>query len=155
MRSCANCGRTIPDNSKVCPYCGIAIDPNTSPLIPKKKDKTAVIIAVVVAVIIIIPIMISAAVYVYVSGMMGPSGSTYQTPTIMFTPDIEQHALTVTHVDSNNYYFWSNIEIDEERGNATLPTGRITVGDVITDCEGTIELTFTPTYDVVYTYTFE
>jgi predicted nucleic acid-binding Zn ribbon protein len=150
MRYCASCGRSMPNDSKLCPYCGKTLDPNVSPIIKEKKDKTALIVVIVVVLIIIVPICVAATVYIYVSGMLsgGPSGA--MTPFISFITDTTQGTLTVAFVDSGTYY-WSDINLS---GTGTLPTGIITEGDQITGCGGIIQLIYEPTAKLIGEWSF-
>ena len=52
--------------------------------------------------------------------------------------DLTNKTLTVTKVYPLSYFSWSDIEVVS--GNATLPTGIIDVGDVITNCSGEVKL---------------
>lgn len=46
---------------------------------------------------------------------------------------------------------WENIKLWEKKeGNATLPTGSINVGDVITNCSGQVCLIWKPSGDVFW-----
>ncbi len=133
---CPSCGRSIPDDSRVCAYCGKPIPAHGAQPVPQaeqKKDKTALIIVIVLAVVIIIPIAIAATVYVYVSGMIG-SG-----PSLDYLQMAkENNTLVVTYVYPSDLQ-WSMISVS---GHASLPSGSIDEGDIITDCSGTVRLSW-------------
>jgi predicted nucleic acid-binding Zn ribbon protein len=89
---CPSCGRTIPNDANICPYCSKPIDRSQAiqtqqQMYPprQQKDNTKLIIAIVaiiLIVVIIIPIIIAATTYLYVSGELdGPEGMTH-TPSI-------------------------------------------------------------------------
>jgi len=151
-RYCSNCGRLIPIDSKICPYCSKKIDTNEIPIQPKiskKDDKTGVIIVVVIALILIITtIAIAATVYVYTSSMMG-TPEVGGVPVISFMIDDMDNTLTVLSIDG--VCLWSSISIV---GEGNLPTGLVSQGDKITDCEGEITLYYKPADVLLGSYTF-
>jgi hypothetical protein len=58
---------------------------------------------------------------------------------IIFSVDTINKTLTVTEVYSQGRtLYWPEVSISD--GSATLPSGIIDVGDVISDCEGYLEL---------------
>lgn len=113
---CPSCGRSMPEDGNMCPYCGKLVAKHegimvqSSPKLEEKKDNKALIIAIVVIVLLIVPIAIAATVYVYVSGMMGSEMSEImKTPNMaaMITPDSGNNAtLFVTYIDTDDVY-WS------------------------------------------------
>lgn len=67
--------------------------------------------------------------------------------------DLVNKTLTVTKVEKYSYYNWSDIEVT--MGNATLPTGFIDVGDIITNCSNEVELVYKPQGTQVGRWPFE
>ena len=68
-------------------------------------------------------------------------GTTPTLPTVLFKPDINNNTLTVLFVGGghfDNMLYWENVFLLS--GYATLPTGHIDEGDVITNCSGIIKL---------------
>jgi hypothetical protein len=69
----------------------------------------------------------------------GDSFCHIQSPTIIFMQDNETKTLTVTEIyPKDKNFYWSEISI--ANGSATLPYGIIKVGDIITNCQGYLEL---------------
>ena len=68
-------------------------------------------------------------------------------PTIYFSVDNETKTLTVTNINFDDHVNWSDIYI--LNGNATLPTGNVDLGDVITNCSSKICLVWEPTDTVL------
>jgi len=64
-------------------------------------------------------------------------------PDIYFIADTENKTLTVTNINFYDHVNWSNIYI--LHGNATLPTGNVDLGDIITNCSSRICLVWEPT----------
>jgi len=61
------------------------------------------------------------------------------TTQIIFSIDTINKTLTVTEIYAQGRTLhWPEVNITD--GSATLPSGTIDVGDVITDCEGNLEL---------------
>ena len=151
---CPSCGRAIPNDSRVCAYCGKPIPSHgvlTAPDQENKKDKLPIIIVLVLCLLIIIPVAIAATVYVYVSGMIGSSPS-FNTPSIVFTQDDMANTLTVQYVSSSTV-LWSDIDVQGECD--TSGQGMyVTVGDTLTNCTGTIRLVYVPTYTSLGSWTF-
>jgi len=92
-------------------------------------------------------------VYTYVSG----SGPDFPTaPDITFTMNESNMTLTVENIqiytnDKTQEPIWENIAI---RGNATLPFGPIDVGDMVTNCSGTVTLIWLPYYSIINEWEF-
>jgi hypothetical protein len=65
--------------------------------------------------------------------------------TPMFHVEIDKYnkTITIVSIEKGTDLFWSNVEV--KNGTATLPAGRIEVGDVITDCIGLLDFIWTPT----------
>jgi len=104
---CPSCGRSIPNDSKVCAYCGKTIPSHgviTAPEPEKKKETNiALIIAVILVVLIVVTIAIAATVYVYVSGMVGgPNLSSSENASITVTT--QNDLIVVTLVKSGDNY---------------------------------------------------
>jgi len=60
-------------------------------------------------------------------------------PTIIFMKDNETKTLTVTNIyPEDEDFYWPEISI--KNGSATLSYGTIEIGDIITNCEGYLEL---------------
>jgi len=95
----------------------------------KFKDKEDEAVSAVIGVILMVAITvaIAATVYVYVSGMMGP---TKKTPNITCTVDDASNELIVITADSN--VAWEDIQIKTNRTTALLglnyATANVTVG---------------------------
>jgi hypothetical protein len=116
----------------------------------QKKDRTVLIIVAVILILFIIHVIISAAVYMYVTGIM-PESHEYSTPSITFVRDDIDNTLTVTSVDASTI-FWSRLSIV---GQATPPSfGFVSPGDEITDCSGVVEIVYSPTNTVIASFTF-
>jgi len=154
---CPSCGRSIPDDSRVCAYCGTPIPAHglqKAPDTEKKKDNIGLIIAVVLILVIIIPIAIAATVYVYVSGMIGSNHiSTPTTPDISFAVNTNTHNITVTTV-SSPVILWSNLHIIGMYNRTSSISGFVTVGDNIIGCSGYITIVYIPTGALLYSHTF-
>jgi len=152
---CSGCGRSIPDDSNVCPYCGKKIEITEKSLRKvesEQKDKTALIIAVVVIVVVAIPILIAIAAtfFVYSSSIASYEMiSDMQTPSVLFSKDDTENTLTVIMTTTSDS--WSSILIN---GEGTLPSGSIDEYDVITGCSGTVTLTWEPTNTLLGSWTF-
>ena len=106
-RYCQSCGRSVPDDARVCPYCSSQIDLSKSPVVPvskEKKDsnKIILIIAVVIAFVIIITIAIAATVYVYVSDISPAESSDYENAFAFAVEDNDFIVATLVK-DGENY----------------------------------------------------
>ena len=76
------------------------------------------------------------------------------TPEIIFAMDLENNTLTVVYVNPDDV-LWSDLD---QIGSGTcdpLPTGNVTVGDMITNCSGTIVLRYIPTNEVIGVFEFQ
>lgn len=150
VRYCPSCGRSIPLDAKICPYCGKFIAQHEGLIIPEaeqKKDRTLLIIAIVIALIIIVPIAIAATVYVYVISMM-PEPS-ISTPSISFMKSDQN--LTVVAADPLTK--WSDIEISGIYSD--FPSHLyVTAGDQITGCSGAIRIIYEPTNTLLGVWIF-
>ena len=67
--------------------------------------------------------------------------------------DIEKTLTIITIYPANEPLYWNDISVTN--GSATLPTGTIDLNDVITDCDGFVELTYKPTETTLYEHNFE
>jgi len=154
VRYCPFCGRSAPNDARLCAYCGKMIPIHEAPIIAEqepKKDKTALIIVLVVVILLIVPIAISAAVYVYVSGMIGPSPSTGNMPSVYFLPNYTDNTLTVMSTESN--LKWDDFSIVGICNTSGLGT-YVTFGDMLTNCSGQIIITYESTGVTTGTWTF-
>ena len=150
-RYCSSCGRSIPLDAKICPYCGKAVALHEGIITPEpeqKKDKTALIIVVVVVLLLVVPIAIAATVYVYVSGMISSPVSSTRNLIL----EQEGNTLRVTFVYPSDLY-WYEVE-RSGTGTATLPSGIIVYGDTITNCQGTVTLRWASTGELIDTWYF-
>lgn len=77
-----------------------------------------------------------------------------ETPTITFTRDTENNTLTVAAISTDNI-LWNNIDQIGSGTTDPLPTGNITIGDMITNCIGIIVLRYKPTDEVLGIFEFE
>ncbi|MFH1101905.1 MAG: zinc-ribbon domain-containing protein [Methanobacteriota archaeon] len=153
---CPNCGRSIPDDGQVCPYCGklIAFHQPIQVLEPEeKKDRTALIIAVVVLILVLTPIIMSAAMYIYISNLIGSMPPF--TPIISLSKNSVNHTLTVVYVSfsSSSLVRWSDIDIQGICNTSGLGPF-VTEGDIIMDCEGSIRLIYTPSNTLIGSWDF-
>jgi hypothetical protein len=80
----------------------------------------------------------------------GPS----ETPTIMFSMDMENNTLTVTNVYPDDT-MWGDIDQIGSGTSNPLPTGNVSMGDMITNCLGIIVLRYVPTNEVLGVFEFE
>ena len=156
---CPYCGRTIPSDSNICPYCerqiNLPIQNQTANQIAiqpqNKSNKTiTIIILVVVAVVLISIIAIPATIYVYVSGNLGTAPE--MTPSIQLAKDNPDKTLTVIQADPNDLV-WSDFEINGICDTSNLGS-KIKQGDTITDCYGTITIRHISTNTLVGTWEF-
>ncbi len=74
------------------------------------------------------------------------------TPVITFIKDNIQLTLTVASVDPENV-LWSDIYANGSCNTSGLGT-YVTAGDVISDCQGTINITYLPTNTLIGSWTF-
>jgi len=89
--------------------------------------------------------------YEDISGMQ-PSPD-LDTPGVNVDINQDNRTITIISIDVGTDLFWSNAVIIN--GSATLPTGAIDVGDIITDCEGFVELLWEPTNKLFLRANFE
>ncbi len=150
-RYCTSCGRSIPNDARVCPYCGKNMALHEGLMIPEqeqKKDKTVLIIVAVLIVLIVVPIAIAATVYVYVSGMLPEAVESSRYISLL---EQENNTLVVTYVYPS-YLIWSDVEVSS--GIAMLPSGIISEGDTITNCDGVVTLRWESTNELIGTWIF-
>jgi len=74
--------------------------------------------------------------------LISPCGTTTCTPgetNIIFHKDDINKTLTVTEIYTKcGGWYWSDFTIIN--GSATFPSGKVKIGDMITDCEGYLEI---------------
>lgn len=112
------------------------------------EGREAVSAVIGVILMVAITVAIAAAVYVYVSGMIG--GTTQRTPTLQCTPDDTNDRLVVTHCDAGVEWSDINISITNSTGTYyyTGMSGTVTAGDYIDlSSYGSGEVTVTLRYD--------
>lgn len=160
---CPNCGRQTPHDAMICPYCAQNISQNkisTGTQYPmhqmqqspqKDNTKLIIIIAVVIIVVILATVAIAATMYVYTSGMMGPSNHLI-TPEITFIKDDIEDTLTVASSDSASLT-WEDLGITGNCDTTGL-TGSVTAGQEIIECDGTITIRHIPTNTLLGSWTF-
>ncbi len=159
IRYCSKCGRSIPIDSRVCPYCGKPIEQHDLTIMSqpeqKKDDKIVLIVVVVVLLLLVVPIAISAAVYVYVTGMVGSinTHSYESTPSMYLLRNTTEKTLTVTYVYFSSSVPWDDIEI-QGTCNTSMLGGYVTEGDTITECSGKITMIYIPTNSKIDDWTF-
>jgi hypothetical protein len=72
---------------------------------------------------------------------------------IIFSIDTVNKTLTVNEIYSDGItLYWPEVTVND--GSATLPFGTIDVGDVITDCEGYLELIWSDTGNHLFSIDF-
>jgi len=154
VRYCPSCGRSVPNDARLCAYCGKTIPIHEAPIIEEpepKKDKLVLIIVLVLVIAIVSTIAIAATVYVYVSGMTGPSGG-LSSQLIYFIPNYEQNTLTVISIESYDLE-WDDFSIVGTCNTSGLGT-YIIFGDMITNCSGQIIITCESTGGIIGSWTF-
>ena len=130
------------------------------------EGEEAVSAVIGVILMVAITVAIAAAVYVYVSGMIG--GTTQHTPTISCVVDNDANKLIINSAESGTD--WSDIDVTVTSGfsyavytnggttnSGTNPSGSVTAGDYILLSGGTgnadVTLTYTPTNTLIGTWT--
>jgi branched-subunit amino acid transport protein AzlD len=68
------------------------------------------------------------------------------TPVITIDIDKYNQTTTILSIENGTDLFWSNVEL--VNGTATLPTGSIDEGDIITECIGILDFKWKPTNEV-------
>ncbi len=115
-------------------------------LIKKRNEKIILVIVIIFIAAIIGGLLISYQI-------MGSDNKPYREMPIINCIKQNNTLIVVNYYSgdwSDSDLIWDNIEIYEERGNATLPTGTIDKGDVITNCSGEVCLIWKPTQGLVY-----
>ena len=103
--------------------------------------------------IIIVIILVSISMVVYIKYTTGGWDS-YHTHFVMYCEkDSTNNTLRVTSVEKLSYYEWNEIEVI--LGNATLPTGTIDMGDLITNCSEVVKLVYNPSSTFLGEWDFE
>ncbi len=97
-------------------------------------------------------VLIPAATYIYVSGLQPTLPKTYMmSPTVVFSQNIAQDALTVEFVSDEVYWY----ELYVIGTYETKPGMKLVEeGDQITGCSGTLTIRYTPSDAVVGSWTF-
>lgn len=111
----------------------------------KKEIKILVIAVVFILTAAIITIFWYGEIYGF-----GPQSYQSINPQIEFEEDLIDKTLTVVNLDMD--LDWENITISS--GYATLPSGTINVGNVITNCSGHVALIYEHTNTLLYTGDF-
>jgi len=127
-RYCQNCGKSVPNDAVLCPYCGTQIDYSKAAYVnnnveQKSSDSTKIVLIVlaVVAVIIVVVILIAASAYFYVSDMMPPpNGSDHEAAAITVKADNNLIELTLAKKGdlynngySDFYIYVNGVLVDE------------------------------------------
>ncbi len=86
-------------------------------------------------------------------GYIDPTEKPTQTPDIGFSQDNTNHTLTVISVSAADIS-WSDISEVGDGSCDPLPTGNVTIGDIITNCTGIIVLLYLPTYETIGAFEF-
>ena len=118
------------------------------------KKKTKIIVTIIIILIVVIGF------YLYIESTHVVVNGFQQTPFITCRKNETSRTLTVIEIDlgRSDYYVdelnWEDFSIADEYGNATLPTGKVKVGDVITNCKAIINLTYIPTNSMMGDWIF-
>ena len=177
-RYCPYCGRAVPDDARICSYCGKTLGMHEGirqapyPGGQKKNDNTLLIVIAVVLIVIIVFVAIGATIYVYVSGMIG--GPPHQiTPSMYLVPDNTNNILTVVDISQGNLQ-WKDFIISYDtsysltRSDGTeihrqissgawtyMGAAYVEIGDRFTfDDIGTFSIIHRSTGMLIYTWTF-
>jgi flagellar biosynthesis protein FliQ len=86
-------------------------------------------------------------------GYIDPTQKPTQTPDIGFAQDSTNHTLSVISMSAADI-LWSDISEVGEGSCDPLPTGNVTIGNMITNCTGIIILLYLPTYEVIDAFEF-
>lgn len=97
---------------------------------------------------IALSIVIAVLIYIYVSGFIVES---IEFPSMSFVKDDAQDTITVASTDAN--VLWSDIDIQGECNTLSL-SGYVTVGDVITECNGEIRIIHIPSNAILGIFDF-
>ncbi len=119
------------------------------------KKNRKIILGVIGLLIIVIIVILG---YLYLTGMTTTGGNGWDhVPLIVFEADDTLDILTVTIYGEIVDIPWSDIEIQpiSQDGSATLPTGTIDVGDIISDCQGEFDVIFKPVGISLRSFSFE
>jgi len=119
------------------------------------KKIVRIILILVIVCVVLISIMYATRwfaqeIYEDVSNMTPPGP---EVPSVTYDVDKAAGTITITSIEGNSdELVWSNVELLESYldFNATLPTGTIDEGDVITDCEGPVALVWKPSGAIFY-----
>jgi hypothetical protein len=113
------------------------------------KPKIAVAVLIVLA-LIIAPIALNLALANDETAHNEEWSRCWPGPTIKLSKDENDKTLTVSAADPFNLE-WSNFEV---MGNATIPSGTVDVGDVITNCSGAVKLVYKPCDTIIGSWDF-
>ena len=113
------------------------------------EKKIKIILLVVIIVIAVIGFLfatrwVAQDIYEDVSNMQPP---VLQAPTVTYDVDNTAGTMTITSIEGNpEELLWSNVELADAyvEFQATLPSGTIDEGDIITECEGPVLLIWKP-----------
>lgn len=114
----------------------------------QKNVKIIIILGVIIAVIAFLSIY-------YHINTIPAGGNPPPHYSLFFSQSNETDTLTITDLSTyypDKKYYWSDVEVIS--GNATLPTGVINEGDVITDCSGMVQLKSNKFNRLLGTWTF-
>ena len=114
----------------------------------KKTEKILLIVSSIICAIVLI-----SAGWIFFSPLLYKYETEYiPIPPLKFSKDESAGTLTVVELDIN--INWEDFEVT---GNATVPTGPMKLGDVITNCTGTITIRDTATKPerLIGTWTFD
>jgi hypothetical protein len=114
----------------------------------EKKIKLIVLIVALIVVAAICFFIASrwAAQQIY-EDVTDMTGHPPEAPSVTFNVDKTGGTITITSIEGNPAELvWSNVELLHSNAvfSATLPTGTIDQGDVITDCQGPVLLIWKP-----------
>jgi hypothetical protein len=111
----------------------------------KRMEKKTKII--VIAIIFILITIIGFCAYLNYTNITITDG--FHNPILCSTSLIDK---TLTVVQVEDTYYWEDCEIVS--GNATLPSGKVELGDVITNCAGFVRIVHIPTDTLVVAFDF-
>ena len=155
---CQKCGRQVPIDANICPYCAQNISQNKITISqtyeqPKQKNNN-ILIAIIIIVILLISIpAIAATVFVYFSGMLD-GGSTI-TPDIVFIKEITPNSgLRILGVDAE--ILWDDLSITGGIAPETGTGTYIDVGEFVKLKSGQtiITISYKPTNTLIGSWTW-
>jgi uncharacterized membrane protein YvbJ len=157
-RKCSKCGRIIPLESKICPYCGIKFSDDA--IAQEKKEveeyfknieKTHKIKVIIGLTLFITILIIISYLYVIYAPRWAPPPCKYP----IFIKDSNNKSIVVNHLnyDDHNQIVWENVKV--VNGNLDLPYGEIITGQRIDNCSGRITLEWIPCNELIFDEEFE